>query len=323
MNTEPLWRKSERHWDMIINGQAVKGAKRLAKHLLKGENEIVRILEISGVVSNDNLHEALRDMEIIGDLTKSRSGKVLYHANINPRANERLTPEAYIKASDRLMKELGFIGQPRAIVMHQKQGRQHAHLVVQLTDIDRCKLKSISNNYYKHKTVARELEHSLELAYTSEHKTGRTYSQAEAQQTKKLNYKVKDFRHIVQRVYKHAKTGTLLQQGLNRWGMMVAKGKRLVLLDQKGQPHSLTRILKPIATAKEVREKMVDIIQALPSIEHGQNSLDIQRQKEIDLSKDQERFKGRLVAGKTYLDISKKQEQLLKQKRNNDRDYSL
>ncbi|GAB5527501.1 MAG: hypothetical protein Roseis2KO_53730 [Roseivirga sp.] len=306
---------------MIINGQAVKGAKRLANHLLKSENERVQVLEISGVASNDNLHQALRDMEIVGDLTKTRTGKVLYHANINPKKNERLTPEDYIKASDRLMKELGFTDQPRAIVMHQKQGRQHAHLVVQLTDVEKMKLRPISNNYYKHRAVARELEKTFGLEKTPGLHTGKSYSQAEAQQTKKTGYTVKDLRHIVQRIYKHAKDGKTFQQGLNRWGMMMAQGKRIVLLDKNGTPHSLTRMLKSVAQAREMKEKVADIAKALPTIEQGQNSLDIQRRKEIDLSKDQERFKDRLEAGKGYLELSATQERLLKQKR--DRGYSL
>lgn len=306
---------------MIINGQAVKGANRLANHLLKQENEKVQVLEISGVATNDNLHEALRDMEVVGALTQSQKGRVLYHANINPKANERLTPEQYIKASDQLMKELGFEGQPRAIVMHQKNGRQHAHLVVQLTDVEKMKLRPVRNNYYKHRVVARELERSLNLTKAPRSHTGKSYSQKEAEQTKKTGHRVKDLRHIVQRIYKHAIDGKTFQQGLNRWGMMLAHGKRLVVLDKNGAPHSLTRMLKSVANASDVKEKVADIAKVLPTVKQGQNSLDIQRRKETDLSSDQDRFHKRLKAGKGYLELTKKQEKLLNQKRG--RGYSL
>lgn len=258
---------------MVINGQAVKGAKRLANHLMKDENEKVSILEISGTVANDNLHFALRDMEDIGKLTKTQSGKVLYHANINPRKNEALTPEQYIKACDTLMEKLGFEGQPRAIVMHQKQGRQHAHLVVQLTDIEKGKLKTISNNYYKHKEVSRSLEKEFELAKTHEKKTGRSYSQSEAQQIGKTGRKVKTFKNVIRACYEYSKDGKEFAQKLANHALYLAKGKRLVVIDSLGQAQSLTRQLKYFDTAKKVKEKLSDIEKQLPNAEELQTNI--------------------------------------------------
>ena len=59
----------------------------------------------------------------------------------------------------------------------------------------------------------------------------------------------------------------------------------------------------------------------LPTVEQGQTSLDIQRQKEADLSSEQDRFDNRLQAGKGYIELTKTQDRLSKQKRN--RGYSL
>lgn len=268
---------------MVINGQAVKGAKRLANHLMKAENEKVSILEISGTAVNDNLHEALRDMETIGKLTKSQSGKVLYHANINPRKNEVLTPEQYQKASDALMEKLGMQGQPRAIVMHQKQGRQHAHLVVQLTDVDKGKLKTISNNYYKHKEVARSLEKEFELGKTTEIKKGRSFSQAEAQQAKKLGQKVTDYRLTVQACFVGARNGKEFYTQLAEKGVHLAQGRRVVVIDQNGNAQSLTRILKPLAKAQNVKERINDIGHELPDASKVQAYIRQQKsQRELD-----------------------------------------
>lgn len=272
---------------MVINGQAVKGAKRLANHLMKDENEKVSVLEITGTAVNDNLHEALRDMEALGRLTKSQTGKVLYHANINPRAKEQLTPEQYIEAADKLMEKLGFKGQPRAIVLHEKKGRQHAHLVVQLTDVEKAKLRPISNNYYKHKEVARELEKSLKLERTAEKKTGRSYSQAEAQQAKKKNERVINHRSVVQGLYLTSEDGRHFQYQLRKNGLELAKGKRLVIVDNRGQIQSLTRALKPLVNAKHVKEKLKDIIKDIPSVEKAQS-----RAKEKHLDRNQEQLKG-------------------------------
>lgn len=265
---------------MIINGQAVKGATRLANHLLKEENEQVKILEISGTTSNDNLHDALRDMEALGQLTRSQTGKVLYHANIDPRKDEILTAEQYIKSADRLMEELGFEGQPRAIVQHTKKGRQHAHLVVQLTDLEKGKLKKISNNYYKHKEVARELEHEFQLEQTSERKTGKSYSQSHAQQAQKLHKSVRDYRTDIRLAYDLSKTGKEFNDKLLEKGLVLAQGKRLVVLDREGSPQSLTRQLKDMAQAKQVKEKLGDIISELPSIDDAQKSIREQKVKD-------------------------------------------
>lgn len=258
---------------MVINGQAVKGAKRLANHLMKDENEKVSILEISGTVANDNLHFALRDMEDIGKLTKSQSGKVLYHANINPRKNETLTPEQYIKASDKLMEKLGFEGQPRAIVMHQKQSRQHAHLVVQLTDIEKGKLKTISNNYYKHKEVSRTLEKEFELAKTHEKKTGRSYSQSEAQQAQKAGRKARTNKNFIQHCYQSSRDGKDFVKKLSQYELYLAKGKRLVVIDKLGQAQSLTRQLRHIDSASNVKKKLKDIDASLPEAKKIQENI--------------------------------------------------
>lgn len=257
----------------MINGQAVKGAKRLANHLTKDENEKVSILEISGTAVNDNLHFALRDMEDVGKLTKSQTGKVLYHANINPRKNETLSREQYIQACDTLMEKLGFDGQPRAIVMHQKEGRQHAHLVVQLTDLEKGKLKSTSNNYYKHKEVAKELEKTFQLKKSPRRYTGRSYSQSEAQQSKKIGEKTNEVRAMIRSCYQHSKSGEEFVSKLFQKGFYVTKGKRLTVVDKKGNVQSLTRQLKKIATAKEVKKKLEPIIRHLPETDKIQKDI--------------------------------------------------
>ncbi len=272
---------------MIINGQAVKGAKRLANHLLKNENEKVSVLEISGTAVNDNLRAALSDMEVLGRLTKSQTGKVLYHANINPGVKERLTPKQYVQAADKLMEKLGFEGQPRAIVMHEKKGRQHAHLVVQLTDVEKAKLRPISNNYYKHREVAKELEKVFNLEKPHRHSTGRSYSQAEAQQAKKRNERVIDHRSVVQGLYLTSEDGRHFQYQLRENDLELAKGKRLVIVDNRGQVQSLTRTLKPLVNAKHVKEKLKDIINDIPSVEKAQS-----RAKKRHLDRNQEQLKG-------------------------------
>ena len=71
--------------------------------------------------STGNLNGALRDWQFIS--TGTRGSKGLYHANIDPDARYTMTADQWKIAVDRLEKELGFDGQPRAVVMHEKHGR--------------------------------------------------------------------------------------------------------------------------------------------------------------------------------------------------------
>src|ERR1019366_10486150 len=84
--------------------------------------------------------------------------KPFYHASINTRADEHLTPEQRMQAIDRLEKDLGLTGQPRAVVVHEKEGREHCHIVWSRIDLDKMRTISDSHNYRKHEEVAPSLE---------------------------------------------------------------------------------------------------------------------------------------------------------------------
>ncbi|MFY0599306.1 MAG: relaxase/mobilization nuclease domain-containing protein [Cyclobacteriaceae bacterium] len=292
---------------MIINGQAVKGATRLANHLMKQENEHVEVLEVLGT-ANENLYEALRDMEAVGAMTQSQTGKVLYHANIDPRQKETLTKEQYIKASDTLMNELGFTGQPRAIVMHVKGGRQHAHLVVQLTDTEKGKLKQVSNNYYKHKDVAKQLEREFQLEKAPRDKTGKSYNQKEAQQAKRLDKTVRQQRLIVRDCFDRAKDGKDFDFNLRKKEMMLAKGKRIVVLDKHGNAQSLNRQLNPYIKSKQVKEKIKDIVQDLPDIDTAQQYIRQEKTRK-ELEKSQQSMEANRKAFSQFKDMEERQRQ--------------
>ena len=98
----------------------------------------------------------MRDWQLISAGTRGALG--LYHANISPDARYAMTPEQWQRAVDVLEKELGFDGQPRAVVVHEKHGRQHIHVVWQRTDIDTMTLVSDSFNYVAHERASMALE---------------------------------------------------------------------------------------------------------------------------------------------------------------------
>src|SRR4051812_1614801 len=118
---------------MIIKGHSRGSPAKLAKHLLRADtNERVSILELQSPAGE--LKEAFRDWQVLAEGTKGTKG--LYHANIDPEAHYKMTPEQWTRAVDVLEEELGLKGHPRAVVMHEKEGRQHIHVVWQRTDLE-------------------------------------------------------------------------------------------------------------------------------------------------------------------------------------------
>lgn len=141
---------------MIIKGSSRAGASDLSAHLQRVDtNERMELLEIKGTVARD-LNAALREMEAMASGTRCKNP--LYHASINTPIHERLGIDGWERAVDRLEEELGLTGQPRAVVMHEKFGREHVHVVWGRVRADTLVAVADSHNYRKHEIVARELE---------------------------------------------------------------------------------------------------------------------------------------------------------------------
>ena len=111
---------------MILKGSQRGGAKDLALHLLKDENDHVRVHELRGFASDD-LVGALNEAYAVSRGTKCQ--KFLYSLSLNPPQTEREGEEAFEAALTQAEDRLGLTGQPRAIVFHEKEGRRHAHAV--------------------------------------------------------------------------------------------------------------------------------------------------------------------------------------------------
>src|SRR5271155_5291014 len=139
---------------MIIKGSSRSGPSGLPDHIHNNTatNERVTLIEARGTVAQD-LRGALIEMDAYGAGT--RCEKPLYHANIDPQPPYRLTPEQRREAVDALEERLGLVGHQRVVVLHEKHGREHIHVVWTRIDIDHMKSVSDSHNYRKHEEVAR------------------------------------------------------------------------------------------------------------------------------------------------------------------------
>lgn len=260
---------------MIIEGKSRgkgKGAFCLATHLLKPENDRIRIVEARGTCNHDDLDETFSDWQTIGWSIGCK--KALYHANISPDETVRLTEEQKLTAVDRLESELGFVGQPRVIVEHEKKGREHLHVVWLRIDTDRMRVLSDSFNYAKHERVATELEQTFGLKQTpraltreeGETRPRRAPSKAELQQAQRSGLDPREAKRQLTALWYASATAGEFRDNLERAGWHLAKGDRTayVAVDYHGNVHALARRIDGVRTP-QIREKLSEL-GALPTV---------------------------------------------------------
>jgi hypothetical protein len=254
---------------MIIKGSSRAGGAALGVHLNRTDtNERVAVLELRGV-SGINLDEGLREMEALGAGTRCKSP--LYHANIDPRADEVLTPQQWSQAVDALEAKLGLTDQPRAVVQHVKEGRAHVHVVWSRIDLENNRAISDSHNYRKHEEVARSLEREFGHARVQgahveregKERPARTPSHAEMQQAGRSGLDPKAIKAEVTALWQQADSGKAFSTALTAAGYTLARGEKrdFILVDQAGETHSLARRIDG-AKAADIRAKLADVDQA-------------------------------------------------------------
>src|SRR5215467_1307523 len=109
---------------MILKGNQRGGGQQLAAHLLNSfDNERVEVADVRGAVAQD-LSGAFSEWFAHSRATKC--SKYLYSLSLNPDNTQGpLTREQYLDLIGRTERSLKLIGQPRAIVFHVKEGREH------------------------------------------------------------------------------------------------------------------------------------------------------------------------------------------------------
>lgn len=131
---------------MILKGNRRGGAKDLAIHLMKPENDHVEVQELRGFVAG-NLMGALNETYAISRGTRCQ--KFLYSMSVNPPPGETATTADILDAIEKSEKLLNLSGQPRAIVFHEKEGRRHAHVVWSLINAAEMKAVRLRNDRTK------------------------------------------------------------------------------------------------------------------------------------------------------------------------------
>lgn len=270
---------------MIIKGKSRAAPMRLAKHLERTDtNEHVEMLEFRDVPL-ENLEHALRHMQMLTAGTRGTKG--LYHANIDPHADYPMTREQWERCADVLEQELGLEGQPRVIVMHKKEGREHIHVVWARTDIETLRMRSDSFTYGKHERASARLEEE----FGHEHVPGKwhkreknrelpmaDYNHAEWQQSERSGLDAVERKQEITALYESSDKGQSFKNALEDQGYVLANGDKrvFVVVDIAGHVHSLNRQITS-AKAKNIREKIADIDPAsLPDVSEAK---EIQEQR--------------------------------------------
>jgi hypothetical protein len=253
-----------------------------SKHLLNDEkNERVEVKEIAGLLAQD-LPSALREMQGVAAGSRSH-GNFMYQANINPRDDEHLTPEQWMEAVDTLEKNLGLEGHQRVAVEHEKNGRQHYHVIWNRVDVDTMRVVDMGGNYPTHERTARELElrFGLTLTPSSDREHQPAWELWEARAAERSGIQPKDIKAELTDIWQRTDNGQAFTAAIEERGYVLAQGDRrdFVVVDRVGDAHSLARRLDGVNT-RQVREKIADIDRdALPFVEEARET---QRERHQD-----------------------------------------
>ena len=238
-------------------------ASSLATHLQKTDNERIVIVELRHTATQD-LHKALKDMELAAKMTKAKTG--LYHAQINPAIGENMSPEQWQYSVDEMEKRLGLENQPRAVVYHEKNSRSHIHVVWQRTDIELGKVIDTKNDYYIHKKLGRDLEKQFGHQQLKDGFNENWEKMNELQQTIRDGYTPKQLKARISEIYKKNQDPKKLQTELKKAGFELAVGRRgVVLVSEKGEIHSLMRYTGE--KKKDIEKKLQPILKSLNKAE--------------------------------------------------------
>lgn len=286
---------------MILVGNQRGGAKDLARHLMKQDNEHVSVHELRGFVADD-LDGAFTESYAISRGTKCR--QFLFSLSLNPPPDEEVSTADFEAAIDRAEAKLGLTGQPRAVVFHEKEGpggmRRHAHAVWSRIRADEMKAVQMSHSHRKLMDMSRELylEHGWRMPRglaDQKNRDPRNFTLEEWQHAKRAGRDAKELKASIQDAWAISDTKTAFSNALLERGLWLARGDRrgYVAVDHDGEVYSLSRWAG--VKTKQLRERLGDE-KSLSSVEDATARMAAAMtrrmdtfQKELDVRKRTER----------------------------------
>ncbi|OED36824.1 hypothetical protein AB833_25790 [Chromatiales bacterium (ex Bugula neritina AB1)] len=148
---------------MILKGSQRGGGSQLARHLLNtDDNDHVTVHQLRGFVS-DNLPDAFKEAHAVSRGTKCQ--QFLFSLSLNPPESANVQIDVFKATLSSIESKLGLSDQPRAVVLHEKYGRRHAHCVWSRIDADTMKSINLPHFKMKLRDISRQLylEHGWEM----------------------------------------------------------------------------------------------------------------------------------------------------------------
>jgi hypothetical protein len=259
---------------MILKGSQRGGGEQLATHLInERENDHVTLHELRGFMSED-LEGAFAEMHAMSKATQCK--QFMFSLSLNPPKDAACDVDALAEAADRAESLLGLEGQQRAIVIHEKQGRRHAHVVWSRIDADT--LKAVPMPFFKNKlaTLSKELylEHEWELPDGHKEngwKNPLNFTLAEWQQAKRIGLDPREIKQMFRESWSQSDNLQSFRNAMAEKGFFLAEGRRgFVALDANCETFSVSRQLG--LKVKDVEAKLGSSA-GLPGVDAVENSI--------------------------------------------------
>ena len=233
---------------MILKASQRGGAGQLARHLLRtDENDHVEVLELRGSMSRD-LRGAMNEAFAVSLGTKCK--QFLFSLSVNPPKEGNATLEDLVDAIDRVEERMGLGNNQRMIVVHEKNGRRHAHAV--WCRIDPTNMKAVNLPHFKNKLADLSkqlyLDHGWELpeGHKARDRSSKTnFELREWQQAKRLGLDPRQLKEMFQGAWAKSHDFASFRLAVEEQGYFLARGDRrgLVAVGIGGDVHSVARLL--------------------------------------------------------------------------------
>lgn len=253
---------------MILDGNQRGGARDLAIHLMKAENEHIEIHEIRGFVA-DTIIGALREAEAVSRGT--RCVQPLYSLSLSPPATERVSVAVFENAIEKIEAKLGLVGHPRVVVFHEKQGRRHAHCVWSRINAETMKAVRMSHDRPKLGDISRQLymEHGWKMPeglIDPALRNPLNFDRKEWFQAKRAGQDPRDIKAAMLQCWAASDSGTAFRHAMESRGYYLAWGDRggVVAVDTSGEIYAVARWIG--LKTKDVRDRIGDV-EALPGVD--------------------------------------------------------
>lgn len=260
---------------MILKASQREGGADLATHLMNEyDNELVDIAEVRGTVAND-LHGAFAEYEAIA--TGTRCKLPLYSLSINPA--QPIDRAVYHAAIGRIEKHLGLSEQPRAVVFHVKNGREHCHVIWSRINAGSMTAVHLNHDHLKLQRLAFEIARDYGLP-TPQRKAKLYITFAEKAQAEATGITPAARRKTITEIFNHSDTPQAFKSALAQQGYILARGDRraFVVIDPYGQTHSLARQIEGART-KDIKTRLASL-SALPTADQARAQVKDKTRKE-------------------------------------------